>query len=102
MCVILVDDGKGGDGSTFGFERKIREVKMDVTRSEKDNPGFERSRMYHNAGLTRASVSVSCRVDCHGRRRYALSMYVRYTTSDVNLQWQRQCQRKHIRFEQRH
>jgi len=67
--VILVEDGNGGDGRALGLERKMKEVRIDVTISEKDSPGLERSRMYQSAGLTRASVTVSWRVDCQGRRR---------------------------------
>jgi hypothetical protein len=59
-----------GEGSTSGFDRKIKDVRSDVTSREHESPGFERSRMYQSAGLTRARVRVSWRVDCHGRRRY--------------------------------
>lgn len=58
-----------GDGRTSGFERKMKEVRMDVTMREAERPGRLRSKMYQRAGLTRASVSVSWRVDCQGRRR---------------------------------
>jgi hypothetical protein len=61
--------GRVGEGRTSGFARKMKEVTMDVIMSEKERPGLLRSRMYHKAGLTRASVRVSWRVDCHGRRR---------------------------------
>lgn len=72
-CVAL--DGKGmlGDGNAVGFERNMTEVRIEVTMSENDRPGLLRSSMYHRAGLTRARVRVSWRVDCQGRRRYALS-----------------------------
>lgn len=73
-CVTFVGAGKEGEGRTPGFERKMKEVKMDVTAREKDRPGLLRSSMYHRAGLTRARVRVSWRVDCQGRRR--CHMYV--------------------------
>jgi hypothetical protein len=62
--------GSNGEGRTSGLERKMNDVRMDVTVSETESPGFERSSMYHRAGFTRASVRVSWRVDCHGRRRW--------------------------------
>jgi len=68
-CVAFVVEGRDGEGSTFGFERKINDVTMEVTVSETERPGFERSRMYQRAGLTRARVRVSWSVDCQGRRR---------------------------------
>jgi len=61
--------GIEGDGRTSGSERKMKEVIMDVTIRETERPGLLRSKMYHRAGLTRASVRVSWRVDCQGRRR---------------------------------
>lgn len=69
---MLVDVGNGGDGRAFGFERNMNEVTIEVTISEKDRPGLERSRIYQSTGLTRASVRVSCNVDCQGRRRCVL------------------------------
>jgi len=57
--VTLVVAGSGGEGRASGLERKMKDVAMEVIMSDKDSPGLERSRMYHNAGLTRASVSVS-------------------------------------------
>lgn len=51
--------GNEGDGSTSGFERKMKDVTTDVTMSEKESPGVVRSRMYQRAGLTRARVRVS-------------------------------------------
>lgn len=68
-CVAFVVAGRDGEGRTSGFERKMKDVRMDVTVSETERPGFERSSMYQRAGLTRASVRVSWRVDCQGRRR---------------------------------
>jgi hypothetical protein len=59
MRVPFVVAGKEGEGRTLGFERNIKDVRMDVTRREKERPGLLRSRMYQSAGLTRASVSVS-------------------------------------------
>ena len=58
-CVAFVVGGRDGEGSTFGFERKMKDVTMEVTVSETESPGFERSRMYQRAGLTRARVRVS-------------------------------------------
>ena len=60
---------KDGEGSTPGLERKMKDVSSEVTVSETESPGLERSRMYHSAGFTRASVRVNWRVDCQGRRR---------------------------------
>jgi hypothetical protein len=70
---FVVVAGKEGEGSTSGFDRKIKEVRIEVTVRETPRPGFERSSMYHRAGLTRASVRVSWRVDCQGRRRCKIS-----------------------------
>lgn len=67
--VTFVVAGRGGEGRTFGFARKTRDVMTEVTMSERERPGRERSRMYQRAGLTSARVRVSCRVDCQGRRR---------------------------------
>ena len=67
--VTFVGAGKDGEGRTSGFERKMKEVRIEVTVSETERPGFERSSMYQRPGFTRASVRVSCRVDCQGRRR---------------------------------
>jgi hypothetical protein len=64
--------GSEGDGRTSGFERKMKDVKTEVTRRETERPGLLRSRMYHRAGLTRARVRVSWRVDCQGRRRWGI------------------------------
>jgi hypothetical protein len=51
--------GRVGEGRTSGLARKMKEVTTDVMMSEKERPGLLRSRMYHSAGLTRASVRVS-------------------------------------------
>jgi hypothetical protein len=64
--VTFVVAGKEGEG---GFERKMKEVRIEVTVSETERPGLERSSMYQRAGFTRARVRVSWRVDCQGRRR---------------------------------
>jgi hypothetical protein len=69
MCVAFMADAREGDGKTSAFERKMKGVTMEVTRREQESPGLERSSMYQSAGLTRASVRVSWRVDCQGRRR---------------------------------
>ena len=61
--------GSAGEGRTSGFERKMNEVRMEVTIRETERPGLLRSRMYQRAGLTRARVRVSWSVDCQGRRR---------------------------------
>ena len=53
-----------------GLERKMNEVSSEVTIRLQERPGLLRSRMYHSAGLTRARVRVSWRVDCQGRRRW--------------------------------
>lgn len=66
--------GKEGEGKTSVLERKMKDVRMDVTMREKERPGLLRSRMYQSAGLTRASVRVSWRVDCQGRRRYGCGL----------------------------
>jgi hypothetical protein len=55
----LVVDGNDGDGRTSGFERKMKDVRTEVTMREHERPGFERSRMYQRAGLTRARVTVN-------------------------------------------
>jgi hypothetical protein len=73
--VFPVVDDKGevvlcGEGRAAGLERKMNEVRREVTRRLQERPGLLRSRMYHSAGLTRARVRVSWRVDCQGRRRY--------------------------------
>ena len=73
VCVALDAKGTLGDGNAVGLERNTTEVRMEVTMSENDRPGLLRSRIYHKAGLTSARVRVSWRVDCQGRRRYALS-----------------------------
>jgi hypothetical protein len=73
-CVALDAKGTLGDGNAVGFERNMTEVRIEVTISENDRPGLLRSRMYHRAGLTRARVRVSWRVDCQGRRRCARSV----------------------------
>jgi hypothetical protein len=67
--VAFAAEGSCGAERTAESERKTRDVSREVTAREKDRPGFERSRMYHSAGLTRARVRVSWRVDCQGRRR---------------------------------
>ena len=36
------------------------------TTVDSKNPVFERSIKYHNTGFARASVSETCKVDCHG------------------------------------
>jgi hypothetical protein len=69
-CVALVVVGSDGEGSTSGLDRKMNDVRTEVTMSEHERPGFERSSIYQSAGLTRASVKVSCKVDCHGSRRW--------------------------------
>jgi hypothetical protein len=69
--------GKDGEGRTSGFERKMKEVSIEVTMREKERPGLLRSRMYQSAGFTRARVRVSWRVDCHGSRRYVESVLFR-------------------------
>jgi hypothetical protein len=51
--------GTDGEGRTLGLDRKIKDVRIEVTMSEQERPGLERSRMYQSAGLTRARVSVS-------------------------------------------
>lgn len=66
----MVVAGSEGEGRTSGFDRKMSEVRSEVTMSEKERPGFERSSMYQRMGFTRARVRVSCRVDCQGRRRW--------------------------------
>lgn len=67
--MLFSADAKDGDGKTSALERKMKGVTMEVTRREHDSPGLERSSMYQSAGFTRASVRVSWRVDCQGRRR---------------------------------
>jgi hypothetical protein len=62
--------GRAGEGRTSGLERKMKDVMIDVLMREKESPFLVRSSMYHSAGLTRARVTVSWRVDCHGRRRW--------------------------------
>ena len=69
-CVALVVAGNDGEGKTSGLDRKMNDVRTDVTMSEQERPGLERSSMYQRAGLTKARVNVSCRVDCQGNRRY--------------------------------
>lgn len=64
-------EGRDGEGRTSGFDRNMKDVRIEVTMREHERPGFERSSMYQRAGFTRARVRVSCRVDCHGRRRYS-------------------------------
>ena len=66
---MLVVAGNDGDGRTSGFERNMKDVRMEVTMRERDSPGLLRSSIYHRAGLTRARVRVSWSVDCQGRRR---------------------------------
>jgi hypothetical protein len=68
--VALVVAGNDGEGKTSGLDRKMKDVRTEVTMSEQERPGFERSSMYQRAGLTRARVNVSCSVDCQGNRRY--------------------------------
>jgi hypothetical protein len=69
-CVPFVPGvGRDEEGRPVRAERKMKEVRKEVTMREKERPGFERSRMYQRAGLTRARVRVSWRVDCQGRRR---------------------------------
>lgn len=51
--------GNAGEGSTSGFERKMKEVRIDVVTREKERPFLLRSKMYQRAGLTRARVRVS-------------------------------------------
>ena len=58
-CVTFVVAGNDGEGRTSGFERKMKDVRIEVTMREKDSPGLLRSRMYQRAGLTRARVRVS-------------------------------------------
>lgn len=68
----MVVAGNAGEGRTSGLERKMKEVRTEVTRSENEAPDLLRSRMYQRAGLTRARVMVSWRVDCQGSRRFKL------------------------------
>jgi hypothetical protein len=75
--VTFVVAGSDGEGRTSGFERKMKEVRIEVTVSETESPGFERSRMYQSAGFTSARVTVSWRVDCQGRRRCHSSINTR-------------------------
>jgi hypothetical protein len=89
--VTFVVAGKDGEGNTSGFERKMKEVRIEVTVSETERPGFERSSMYQRTGFTRASVRVSWRVDCQGRRRCRISyqptsIYQRKSEGLGNLQ----------------
>lgn len=67
--VALIVAGREGEGRTSGLERKMKEVSIEVTVRETERPGLERSSMYQRAGLTRARVTVSWRVDCQGSRR---------------------------------
>ena len=71
---MFVVAGSEGEGRTSGFARKMKEVRIEVTVSETDRPGFERSRMYQSAGFTSARVTVSWRVDCQGRRRCKMTI----------------------------
>jgi hypothetical protein len=75
--VPLMVAGSEGEGRMFGSERKMHEVRTEVTRREYERPGLVRSSMYQRAGLTRARVRVSWRVDCHGSRRCGLLACIR-------------------------
>jgi hypothetical protein len=70
LVVVGVVAGRAGEGRMSGFWRKIKEVMMEVQNKEKKRPFLVRSRIYHRAGLTRARVAVSWRVDSQGRRRW--------------------------------
>jgi hypothetical protein len=73
---------------------------MEVTMSEQERPGLERSRMYHRAGLTRARVSVSWSVDCQGSRRYEIvSINDSEPRDSRDLQWRMQSPQRQLRFE---
>ena len=76
-CVMFVVAGNEGDGRTSGLERKMKDVKTEVTSRETDRPGLLRSRIYQRAGLTRARVRVSWSVDCQGRRRWEVLVSIR-------------------------
>lgn len=105
-CVMFVVAGNDGDGKTSGFERKMKDVRIEVTMSEQERPGLERSRMYHRAGLTRARVRVSWRVDCQGRRRWS-EMLVRLVDCyfdvgwSLDLRWRKRSPRKQLHSELR-
>lgn len=61
-------DGDGA-GTRSGFMESRRAVPLRATVELRMKPGEVRSRRYQIAGLARARVRLSWRVDCQGRRR---------------------------------
>lgn len=61
-------DGEGA-GTRSGFMESRRAVPLRATVELRMKPGEVRSRRYQIAGLARARVRLSWRVDCQGRRR---------------------------------
>jgi hypothetical protein len=66
---VAFDAGTAGDGTTSGFAKRKTDVRITEMREDRVRPGLLRSSKYHSAGLTRASVTESWRVDCQGNLR---------------------------------
>jgi hypothetical protein len=69
LMEILVKDAEGG-GTMSGLIDRSTKVPATPTTAESRNPGLDRSMIYHRAGLTRARVRETWRVDCQGSFRY--------------------------------
>lgn len=67
--VSFRNDDADGVGTISGSTPISTAEPIRPTAAESRKPGLERSIKYHKKGLTRASVSESCSVDAHGRRR---------------------------------
>ena len=59
-------EGAAGEGTISGLMPSRASVPPTPTTVDSKNPVFERSIKYHNTGFARASVSETCKVDCHG------------------------------------
>lgn len=68
-CDVAFLDGEAGLAIISGFDARRRAVPVAPTAVERMKPGFERSIIYHNTGLTKASVREACRVEVHGSFR---------------------------------
>ena len=59
-----------GAGTMAGLMPSSTAVPVRPTTAERRKPGFDRSIKYHSTGLTNASVSETCSVDCQGSLRW--------------------------------
>lgn len=67
---VCVSFGAAGEGTMSGLMLSRAAAPDMPTTRESANPALDLSIRYHMNGLTKASVSDTCSVDCHGRRRW--------------------------------